>query len=405
VKYTTLIAKRILGGQKKRFAQLIIKISMISIATGIAVMLLSLSIVTGFQKTIREKVIGFGAHITISHFDLNQSYESTPIELNQSYLKQLKENQDIKYIQPYATKAGIIKQKDVIEGIVLKGVDEKYNWDFFKQNLKEGKVLSFDSTSSKEIMISKRTAEKLLIKKGDKVMMYFIQDPPRMRAFTVCGIYETGLGQFDEKFAIVDINQIRKLNNWENNEVDGYEVLVNDFSKIDEISESLSLLLPYDQKAQTIKEKNPELFDWIDLFDTNVYILMGLMILISTITVISTLLILVLEQTNMIGILKAIGAKNQSITSIFTKVAGRIIFTGIIFGNIIALIISLIQKYTHVISLNQDLYYMDSVPININPIHYIIVNIGVFVITSIFVFIPIFLVTRKISTIQAIRYQ
>ncbi|MEI6347704.1 MAG: ABC transporter permease [Bacteroidota bacterium] len=405
MKYTSIIAKRILKGQKQRFAQLIIRISIASIAIGIAVMLISLTIVTGFQKTIRDKVSGFGAHITISRFDLNQSYESAPIALNQPYIKQIKENKDVISVQPFATKAGIIKQKDIIEGIVLKGVDSSYNWDFFKTNLKEGKILSFDSVTSKDIMVSKVTATKLAIKVGDKVSMYFIQDPPRMRAFTVCGIYETGLNQFDGKFAMVDINQIRKLNNWENNEVDGYEVIAKDFSKIDQLAEDINLLLPFDQKGQTIKESNPDLFDWIGLFDTNVYILIGLMILISTITVISTLLILILEQTNLIGILKAIGANNQSISSIFIKVAGRIIFIGMILGNLIALLISITQKYTHIIRLNQELYYMDAVPVNINPLHYIIVNIGVFVITSIFVLAPIYFVTRKISTIQAIRYQ
>jgi lipoprotein-releasing system permease protein len=405
VKYTSIIAKRILKGQKQRFAQLIIRISIASIAIGIAVMLISLAIVTGFQMTIRDKVSGFGAHITISRFDLNQSYESAPIALNQPYIKQIKENNDVISVQPFATKAGIIKQKDIIEGIVLKGVDSSYNWDFFKTNLKEGKILSFDSVTSKDIMVSKVTATKLAIKVGDKVSMYFIQDPPRMRAFTVCGIYETGLNQFDGKFAMVDINQIRKLNNWENNEVDGYEVIAKDFSKIDQLAEDINLLLPFDQKGQTIKESNPDLFDWIGLFDTNVYILIGLMILISTITVISTLLILILEQTNLIGILKAIGANNQSISSIFIKVAGRIIFIGMILGNLIALLISITQKYTHIIRLNQELYYMDAVPVNINPLHYIIVNIGVFVITSIFVLVPIYFVTRKISTIQAIRYQ
>lgn len=405
MKYTKTIANKIIRGQKRRYAQLIIQISIASIAIGMTVMLLSIGIVTGFQHTIRNKVSGFGSHITISHFDLNQSYEATPILSDQLYLGQLKANTNIKAVQPYATKAGIIKQKEMIEGIVLKGIDTAYNFDFFKKSMISGNVLGFDSASSKNIMLSKITADKLNLKVGDKVSMYFIQDPPRMRAYKVCGIFETGLSQFDSKFAITNIDQIRKLNNWENGEIYGFEILLNDFSKIDQTAEEVSSLIPYDQKAKTIIESNPELFDWIALFDTNMYILIGLMIIISTITVISTLLILILEQTNTIGILKAIGTNNRTISKIFAYVAGNIIIKGMLIGNIAALAISLIQKYGKVIKLNQELYYMDAVPVEINLFHYLIINGGVFIATSLFVMIPIIIVTRKISTIQAIRYQ
>lgn len=405
MKYTKTIAKHILKGQKKRYSQLIINISIASIAIGVAVMLLSMSIVTGFQKTIRNKVSGFGAHITISHFDLNQSYESEPLVLNQPYIKGIKALPNVNNIQPYATKAGIIKQNEAIEGIVLKGVDSTYNWDFFKQSMRKGEILRFDSASAKKIMISKITADKLGIVVGDKVSMYFIQDPPRMRAYTVCGIYETGLSQFDTKFAFVNIDQIRKLNNWENEEVNGFEIILHDFSKINQTAEEVSSLLPYDQKAQTIIETNPDLFDWIGMFDTNMYILIGLIVIISTITVISTLLILVLEQSTTIGILKAMGANHRSISKIFTQVAGTIIIKGMIIGNIVALLLSVIQILTHLIPLNQELYYMDAVPVNLNPIHYLLINAGVFAITSFFAYIPIYIITRKISTIQAIRYQ
>ncbi len=406
MKYTSIIAKRILKKDKEQFSRLIVRLASVSVALGITIMLLSLSIVTGFQKTIREKVSGFSAHIHLSYFDLNNSYESVAIDENQPYLSQIKNHSNVKHIQPYANKAGIIKQKDQIEGIVLKGVDKTYNWDFFKNCLKEGKTISFsDSSLSKEILISKHTATKLKIKIGDKVNMYFIQDPPRVRSFIVSGIYETGLNQFDSKFAIVDINHIRKLNDWENNEIDGFEIIVNDFDKIDQTCQDISLLLPYNQKAQTIKELNPDLFDWIELFDTNVYILIVLMVLISTITVTSTLLILILEQTNLIGILKTMGTPNKHISRIFLKVAGKIIIIGVISGNILSLLISFIQQKTHLIKLNQDLYYMDSVPISINVFHYIFVNIGVFGICLFCVFIPIYIITRKISAVQAIRYQ
>jgi len=405
VKYTKTIANHILKGQKKQYSHLIINISIASITIGVTAMLLAMSIVTGFQHTIRDKVSGFGAHITITHFDLNQSYESEPIALNQPYIRAIKGLANVQNIQPYATKAGIIKQKEAIEGIVLKGVDSTYRWDFFKQTLRKGEILGFDSASGKKIMISKITANKLGIVVGDKVSMYFIQDPPRMRAYTVCGIYETGMSQFDTKFAFVNIDQIRKLNNWENNEVNGFEINLHDFSKIKESAEEVSSLLPYDQKAQTIVETNPDLFDWIGMFDTNMYILIGLIVIISTITVISTLLILILEQSTTIGILKAMGASHRSISRIFVQVAGTIILKGMIIGNIVALSLSLIQKYTHLIPLNQDLYYMDAVPINLNPIHYLLINVGVFAVTSFFAYLPIYAITRKISTIQAIRYQ
>ncbi len=403
--YTKTIAKNILRGQKKRYSQLIIKISITSIAIGVAVMLLSMSIVSGFQKTIRNKITGFGAHITISHFDLNQSDEQTPILADQFYLPELRKTKNIKSVQPFATKAGIIKRKEIVDGVVIKGVDTNYNFDFIAESLIQGKILDFKPTSSKSIIISKITADKLEIKLGDTVSMYFIQEPPRMRTFVVCGIYETGMAMYDNKFAITNIEQIRKLNNWDNNEVHGFEVVLKDFSKISETTEEVSRLIPYDQKAKNIVESTPEMFDWIDLFDTNMYILIGLMVIISTITVISTLLILILEQTNTIGILKAIGAKNSSISKIFTQVAGTIILKGILIGNTIALFLSIVQQQTHLFKLRQDLYYMDSVPIDLNLTHYLIINLGVFAVTTLFVFIPIMIVTRKVSTIQAIRYQ
>jgi lipoprotein-releasing system permease protein len=405
VKYTKTIANHILKGSKKQYSRLIINISITSIAIGVAVMLLAMSIVTGFQKTIRDKVSGFGAHITITHYDLNQSYESEPIALRQPYIGAIKRLNNVRNIQPYANKAGIIKQKEAIEGIVLKGVDSTYNWDYMKQTLRKGEILGFDSASGKKIMISKIVADKLGIEVGDKVSMYFIQDPPRMRAYTICGIFETGMSQFDAKFAFVNIDQIRKLNNWEKGEVDGFEIVLRDFSKIRETAEEVSSQLPYDQKSQTIIETNPDLFDWIGMFDTNMYILIGLIVIISTITVISTLLILILEQSTTIGILKAMGANHHSITKIFVQVAGTIILKGMIIGNTVALSLSLIQKYTHLIPLKQDLYYMDAVPINLNPLHYLLINAGVFVITSFFAYLPIYAITRKISTIQAIRYQ
>jgi len=405
VKYTKTIANHILKGQKRRYSQLIIRISIASIAVGIAVMLLSTSIVRGFQKTIRDKVSGFGAHITISHFDLNQSYESTPILSNPSYLKTLRKNDKIKSVQPYATKAGIIKQKEIIDGIILKGIDSCYDLTFLKQSLIKGNVIGFDSSSTQSIMISKITATKLEISVGDKVSMYFIQDPPRMRSFKVIGIFETGLSQYDSKFAIVNIAQIQKLNNWNNGEIDGYEVVLHEFSSINHASQEVNEQIPYNQKATNIIESNPEIFDWINLFDINMYIIIGLMFIISTITVISTLLILILEQTNTIGILKAIGINNQSLAKIFIYVAGNIILKGMLIGNIIALTVSIIQQKTHIIPLNQDLYYMNAVPIHLSFLQYFIINLSVFSIASLLTAIPIYIITRKISTIQAIRYQ
>lgn len=405
MEYQRSIANNILKGQKKKYAQLIIKISITSIAVGVAVMLLSISIVTGFQNTIREKMSGFGSHITISQFDLNKSDELTPIKSDQSYLRELRSNPNIKSVQPFASKAGIIKRNDLIDGLVLKGVDTNYNFDFLKKSLVDGEILKFDSSSSKMAMISKNTADKLEIKVGDTIIMYFIQNPPRMRAFYVCGIYDTGLSMYDNKFAIVNIDQIRKLNNWSNQEVHGFEIVLRDFSKIKSTTEQVSQLISYDQKAQSIIESNPEIFDWINLFDTNMFILIGLMVIITTITVISTLLILILEQTNTIGILKAIGAKNAAISKIFTYVAGTIILKGIAIGNLTALGLSILQQQTHILKLRQDLYYMDSVPIHLSISHYLLINAGVFILTSLFVIIPIIIVTRKVSTIQAIRYQ
>ncbi len=403
---SNIIAKRILKKNKKNFSSLIVRLAIISVAIGISIMLVATSIVKGFQNNIKEKVSGFGSHLQITYFDLNKSYEVRPISSQQSFINEINRNQNVKNIQQFATKAGIIKQKEQIEGVVLKGVSSNYDFTFFKKSLLEGDIVNFNDTIvSNNILISKYTARRLNIKIKDKISIYFIQDPPRVRSFVVSGIYETGLTQFDNKYAIIDIKHIQKLYNWENSEIEGFEIILNDINKIDETYLAINNLIPYDLRLQTVRELAPELFEWIGLFDTNVLVIMILLIVICSITVTSTLLILILEQTTIIGIFKTIGLSNINLSKIFLYIAFRIIAVGLIIGNSIALLVSFIQKYFKIIKLNQELYYMDSVPIDINLIDYLLINSLILVITLLVIFLPIYLITRKVSIVQAIRYQ
>lgn len=409
--FELFIAKRILkskntvaGIKNKVITKPIINIATLGIALSVTIMIVSVAILLGFQKEIKDKVAGFGGHITISVFNDNQSIENSPITKNFEGLTQIKEINEIKSVSEYATKAAIIKHNSDIEGIVLKGVGNDYNWDFFKSKLIEGGVVSFSDTGkSNDILISEQTAHKLNYKVGDNLYMYFIQQPPRMRKFKICGIYKTGLEDYDKMFVIGDIAHIKKLNNWKANETGGYEVILNNFNDLEETELKVGNALPFNLYAQNIKQKEPQIFDWLNLQDINVQIILILMVLVAGINMITALLVLILEKTPLIGLLKALGSTNKSVRRIFSIQALNIVGKGLLIGNIIALSLCFYQQQTHLLKLDQTSYYISYVPVYIGFWPVFLVNIGTLFICALMLLLPT-TVIAKISPVKAIKF-
>lgn len=397
------ITNRLVKENNKKFSRPIYILAIVSITIGIIVMILSLSIVQGYQQAISHKISGFGSHIQISNYDSNNSYETAPVDANQDLFSTLLQNPNVKHTQSFCLKAGILKLDDQIEGIVLKGVDNNYDWAFMNENMIEGTIPQItDSSSSTDILISKTIANKLKIDLNDKVQVYFIQEPPRVRVFKVCGIYDTGLGDFDKKYLFVDIKHIQKLNSWLANQSSGVEIILNDFSKLDETTKEIGANIPYNLRSQSIKQLYPDLFDWIELFDVNIIVLISIISIIGILTLTSTILIFILEQTSFIGIMKAMGCNNSILSSIFINLTSRILWWGIFWGNLISLILLFIQKYFKVIKLDAENYYIDHIPINLSFFNFAVVDICSVIVIIIAIFSPIYFVTRKVSTIKAI---
>ncbi len=398
------IARRLFKGGKGSFTRPIINISVASVSLGIAVLLLAVAILKGFQNEIREKIIGFGAHIQVSYYDNNTSYEVEPIFFDTLLAQRIASIPGVTDVQPYGIKAAIIKTDDQIEGVVLKGVGPGYNWNFFKNKIIEGKIPDLDTNArSNEILISGYTARKLGFKLNDKVILHFVQDPPRFRSLTISGIYETGLQDFDEIYLFGDIRHIARLNDWKPGQVSGFEVLINDFRNLGKVTEMVNDIIPYDLVAESIQDRNPQLFGWLNLMDQNVIIILIITILVALIHMTSTLLIMIIERTNMIGILKALGMTNRALRKLFLLNGGMLLLKGIIIGNFVALTISLVQKFTGIITLDQESYYLDKVPVHLQVVDVLLVNLGVIVICMLIMIIPSYII-GKISPIKAIRF-
>jgi len=398
------ISKKILSKDKSNFSRPVIRLAILSIALGLSVMILSVSIVIGFQKTVRQEVAGFDAHIQITGFSNNKSYETSSINRNQDFVDVIRTIEGVHNIQIYAQKGGILKANSSIQGVVMKGVGADYNWSNIDQWLVEGTHPQFnDSLKSNEIIISQNIANKLNIKVNDNVLMYFIQDPPRIRKFTISGIYHSGLEEFDSRYIIGDIQQIQRLNKWTKDQIAGFEVIINDYDQMEQITDQVNNAIGYDLIAKNIRQRYPFIMDWLNLLDTNVYFILGLMVLISGITMMGTILILILEKTNMIGTLKALGATNKLIRKIFILNALHLIGRGLLLGNIIGIGLAAIQYYFKIIPLDPDTYYMDTIPIYFNLGYLITLNVGTIAVTAIMMLWPSHIIS-KISPIKALRF-
>ncbi len=408
------IARRVFSEQKhnkKGISRPIVSIAIIGIALGLAVMLLSVSIVTGFKREITRKIIGFGAHIQLTHYSSNYSYETEPVRLEPNIRKDIENHTNIAHIQSYAQKAGIIKTRDNIQGIVLKGINTDFDPTFLKENLKEGQILELsDSTRSDGIIISRYIASLLKLKPGDHTRIYFIEERPRARRFTIKGIYETSLADFDEKFAFVDIKHIQKLNGWKEDQYSGLEVFLNDFSALDQTTRDLREITALHHqpgtdrlKVESIREKYVQIFDWLNLTDINVWIILFIIIAVAGFNMVSGLLILILERTNMIGLLKSIGTTNKSIRKIFLYQSAFLISKGLLWGNIIGIVIIIIQGTTQIIKLDPSSYYLDAVPVTFNLLHILLLNLGALGAIVLMLILPSYIIAR-ISPAKTIKF-
>ncbi|MDR1517742.1 MAG: ABC transporter permease [Dysgonamonadaceae bacterium] len=409
------IARRIYKGDKKnekRVSSPAIKIAIAGIALGLAVMIAAVCIVVGFKKEVRAKVVGFGSHIQITNFDNNNSYDHQPISFSDTLAETLRETPNVRHIESFITKPGIIKTDEDFQGVVLKGVPADYEWTFFKKNLTEGRIIQpNDTAGGNQAIVSKNIADKLRLKLGDSFITYFVQDPVRARKFEIVGIYSTHFEDYDKLYVITDIGVLRKLSGWDEDMVSGIEILVVDYDRLDQTTQNLFIeMYTYRDRldnqlyTRSIKDINPNIFNWLSLLDMNVWIIIILMLAVSGFTMISGLLIIILERTNMIGILKAIGARDFSIRKVFLYLSAFLIGQGMLWGNLIGLSICLIQRYFYIAKLNPATYYLSAVPIDLNPLYIVLINIGTLVVSLLMMIAPSFLVA-KIAPAKSIRFE
>ncbi|MDR0825051.1 MAG: ABC transporter permease [Prevotella sp.] len=412
------IAKRIhFGAEKgeKKASSPAIKIAIAGVAIGLAAMILSLSIVIGFKKEVRNKVVGFGSHIQITNLNNTTSYETLPVIVTPELIGKLQNEPGVEHTQVYATKPGIIKTNDDFQGIILKGVGTDYDWNFFKNNMIDGSIINLSDTAvSNPVIISKDISKKLNLKTGDSFIAYFIEERVEERSarkFTITGIYSTNFEDYDKLFVITDIRLIQKLNKWDGDRVSGVELLVNDYDNLDRVTQDIYMdMMTYRDAddntflTRSIKEMNPMIFSWLDLLDMNVWVIIILMFLISVFTMISGLLIIILERTNMIGILKTLGAKNFSIRKTFLYVSSFLILKGMLWGDIIALAFLFVQKYFGLIKLNPETYYVSEMPVDINILYIILVNIATLILSVLAMIGPSYLIAR-ITPAKSLRFE
>jgi lipoprotein-releasing system permease protein len=429
------IASRVAASGQKSFARLIIRIATTAVALSIAVMIIANALIKGFKSEISDKMFSFWGHIHITSAQQTTTYEPIPIMADQDFLPKLKALKTlpdsflkvekiignggntegsskksfggIKHVQAYATKAGIIKTKDNFEGVILKGVSSDFNWSFIEQYILEGRKLNPCSEEScNEILISKSTADRLNLKLNGKFIVHFVQNNAQeQRLFQIVGIYKTGLEEYDKKFALVDIQPIQKLLGWAPNQIAGYEVFVEDIRDLNRMNNFIyNELISNQFSAQTIRQEQPSIFEWLDLQDVNEKVILGLMLLVGIINMVTALLILILERTNMIGTLKSLGSSNWSIQRIFLYYGAIIICIGLLIGNVVGIGLAFLEQKFKFIKLSEADYYLSYAPIKFDLITILSLNLGTLLITTLFLLLPTLLVL-SISPVKAIQFK
>ena len=408
--FPLFIAKRIYNdpGDKQKVSRPAIRIATIGVAIGLAVMIVSVSVVLGFKHTIRDKVIGFGSHITVAEFSTLNGINQYPICMDDSMMNVLRKINGVKHVQRYAITQGILKTENDFLGVMFKGVDEQFDTTFIHQNLIEGYIPIFSGQSSKQkILISKIMADKLQLHAGQSIYAYFINNNVRARKFTIAGIYQTNLKKYDETICFTDLYTAVKINGWKADQATGAELTVNDFDKIDQTEETLIALVNRTRdryantySSATIQEINPQIFSWLNLLDLNVWIILALMVCVAGVTMISGLLIIILERTNMIGVLKALGSRNNT----FLWFAVFIIGKGMLWGNILGIGITLLQKWTGLIKLDPSTYYVETVPVEINLPMILLINVCTLIVSVFVLIAPSYLISH-IHPAKSMRYE
>jgi len=392
------------NNDSKKTAKPVVVIAISGIALGVIAMLLSVMVVTGFKNEISDKVTGFMSAIRVHQLANNNSFEEIPINSNQKYLQEIKKINGVTAIQNYAHKAGILKAKDEIQGVVLKGVDNTFDWNFFKNKITHGDKIDVNNLNKNEALVSKNLCDKLNLKVGDSFLIFFIQEDRKVRKFVVEGIYNTGLSEdFDNLYIFCSMNVIQKVNNWDSTQVAGFEIKVDDLNNIDIISKEVYDKVDYQTNVQTVKEIYPQIFNWLELQNLNVIVIIVLISLIAGTTMISTLLILILENRRPIGLLNAIGASDQTLSKTFLKLSSKILIRGLLIGNFIGLGLAYLQFKTGFITLDETSYYIKSVPINFSLTGIVFINIGTYVICMLMLLIPGKIIS-KINPIESLRF-
>lgn len=410
--YEFFIAKRIIASKeyKSSVSAPIIKIAITAIAMGIIMMLVSVATGVGLQNKIREKVTAFHGDIIMSNYDTNLSYDDqVPIDLNQEFYPNNGYFPNITHIQPTASKGGVIRTETDFEGVMVKGVDENYYWDYLKDYLKEGRLpkVSGEKLES-EVLLSEYLANRLHLKVGDRVATFFLREdtskPPRSVGFTIVGLYNSGFQEFDEQFLFTDIRHVQRLNGWDKNQIGIFELFVDDFKNIEAIGNEVYLNSPSNMDVETIRGRFSSIFDWLDMFDFNIFLIIGIMILVAGINMITALLVLILERTHMIGVLKALGSSNWSVRKIFIYNAMYLIGVGLFWGNLIGIGLLAIQKYFKVFPLDASTYYVSEVPVYLNLNYILALNIGTFLLCLTMLLIPTYIIA-KIRPVRALRFE
>ncbi len=428
------IARKVVSNPSHSFSKLIIRIAIIAVALGMTVMIVASSLISGFKQEITGKIFGFWGHIHIMDFEATSTnaYESVPVSTdqvfypditdiesftypstfkfmgyeNEGWISMKQTNGGVRHIQTFAQKIGVIKTKHEIEGIILKGVGQDYDWDNLDEFISKGRRLDMSSNkASREILISEQTSKRLELDTGDRFLIYFVKGENQIKKrFEVAGIYKTGLEEYDTKFALIDIRQIQDINGWNENEVSGFELFVDDINDMKPISDAIYDELPMNLYSSTIENIDPNIFGWLELQDMNELVILTLMIIVGLINMVTALIILILERTNMIGTLKSLGANNWEIQKIFLYYGAYITLLGLFWGNILGFALCFIQDQFGLIRLPEEDYYVSVAPIDINFGYILLLNLGVLAITVFILVVPSFLV-RVISPVKAIRFK
>lgn len=408
--FELFIAKRLIAGRnhKSSVSGPIIKIAIAAIALGIIIMLVAVATSTGLQYKIRDKMAGFKGHIQIVNYDSNNSEVSvTPISKNQKFYPKFQSINGIKNVQVFAAKGGILRTNTDFEGIIFKGVSTDYDWSFFKEYMVVGRIPNLRAERNREVLLSQTIAKRLQLKVSDTILATFVKSEasklPSNRRYIISGIYNTGFAQFDKTMMIGDIREVQRLNNWDENQVGGFEVLLNDFDELQEKGGEIYQQIGVMLNSKTIAEAYPGIFEWIQLFDNNVWFIIALMIIVAGVNMISAMLVLILENVSFIGMMKALGSPNKSIQKIFLYNASYLIVRGLLWGNVVGLSILGIQYFFEVITLNPEIYYVNVMPVYITFLQWFLLNLGTLILCVVMLIIPSFIVS-KVEPKKAIKF-